>query len=50
MESEHFTEVTFVVKNSFFEEKTDLISTGDKIVSISLQGKRFTAVTWFSNK
>lgn len=37
---ENVIELTFVVKNSFLKEKADLISTGDEIVSISLQVKR----------
>lgn len=38
-------QLTFVIKNSFFEEKTNLISTGDEIVSTSLQGEKFAVVT-----
>lgn len=34
---ENFQELTFVVKNPFLKEKADLVSTGDEIVSISLQ-------------
>lgn len=42
---DHFTVLTFVIKNSLFKEKADLVSTGDKIVSISLQVKRLTSLT-----
>lgn len=43
-------ELTFVVKNSFLKEKTNLVSTGDEIVSISLQVRRLTSVTWYATE
>ena len=43
-------EFTFVVKNSFLKEEADLISTGDEIVSISLQVKRLTSVSCCSRQ
>lgn len=39
-------ELTFVIKNSFLKEKADLISTGDEVVSTSLQVRKFKSVTW----
>lgn len=44
MKPDHYSELTFVVKNPFFKEKANLISTGDKIVSTPLQGKKTSLI------
>lgn len=39
-------ELTFVVKSIFLEEKADLISTCDEIISIPLQDRTLTPISW----
>lgn len=46
----NFKELTFVVKNSFLKEKADLVSTGNEIVSISLQNSYVKMIVHYSLK